>query len=231
MKRIYIPTVSADDWRKHLAEPDKHWRSGYSAKTFAECWEQSNGFPVEFQRMFSSAGNPAFAELELLLAFPEYRVDLTDGKRPSQNDLFVLARAKDGHLASIMVEGKVSEPFGETLEVWLKDASEGKKKRLKTLCAILGLQNDPPLHVRYQLFHRTASAVLEAKRFNAQYALMIVHSFSPEHRWFSDYQDFLGLFGVSAGINELVELPATEGKRLFTAWVVGQEKSGRVDEP
>lgn len=77
MKRIYIPTVSADDWRKHLAEPDKHWRSGYSAKTLAECWEQSNGFPVEFQRLFSSAGNQAFAELELLLAIPEYRVDLT----------------------------------------------------------------------------------------------------------------------------------------------------------
>lgn len=223
MKCIYIPTVSADDWRKLLAEPDKHWRSGYSAKTLAECWEQSNGFPVEFQRLFSSAGNQAFAELELLLAIPEYRVDLTDGKRPSQNDLFVLARAKDGYLATIMVEGKVSEPFGETLEAWLKDASEGKKKRLKTLCEILGLQNDPPLQIRYQLFHRTASASLEAKRFNAKYALMIVHSFSPEHRWFSDYQDFLGLFGVSAGVNELLELPETGGKRLFLAWVVGQQ--------
>jgi hypothetical protein len=226
MNNIYIPTSSAEHWRKFLAEPDKQWRSGYSAKELAECWESANGFPVEFQSIFSKPNNQALSELELLLAIPEYQVDLTDGKRPSQNDLFVLARAKDGQLVSIMVEGKVSEPFGETLEVWLKDASDGKKKRLKILCDILGLQNEPPLNIRYQLFHRMASAILEAKRFNAKYAVMIVHSFSPEHKWFSDYQDFLDLFGSSSKINELVELPESEGKRVFTGWVVGQQKAG-----
>ncbi|GAB4579393.1 MAG: hypothetical protein Fur0022_21310 [Anaerolineales bacterium] len=226
MNHFYIPTSSADDWRKFLAEPDKQWRPGYSAKELAECWEQANGFPAEIQRMFAKSENQAFSELELLLAIPEYQVDLTDGKRPSQNDLFVLARAKDGQLVSIMVEGKVSEPFGETLEIWLKDASEGKKKRLKILCDILGLKNEPSLNIRYQLFHRTASAILEAKRFNAKYAVMVVHSFSPEHKWFLDYQDFLGLFGTSGKINELVELPASEGKRIFTGWAVGQQKAG-----
>ena len=226
MKRIYIPTSSADDWRKFLAEPDKQWRSGYSAKELAECWEQANGFPEELQSIFSKSGNQIFSELELLLAIPEYKVDLPDGKRPSQNDLFVLARTKDGHLASIMIEGKVSEPFGDTLEVWLKDSSEGKKDRLQMLCEILGLQNPPPLNIRYQLFHRTASAILVARQFNAKYALMIVHSFSPEHKWFSDYQDFLGLFGVASKINELVELPEAEGKKIFTGWVVGQQRAG-----
>ena len=222
MNHIYIPTSSADDWRKFLAEPDKQWRSGYSAKELAECWEQANGFPAELQSMFSKSGNHVFSELELLIATPEHKVDLPDGKRPSQNDLFVLARAKDGHLVSIMIEGKVLEPFGDTLEVWLKDSSEGKKNRLKMLCKILGLQNQPSLNIRYQLFHRTASAILEAKRFNAKYAMMIVHSFSPEHKWFSDYQDFLGLFGVASKINELVELPESEGKQIFTGWVVGK---------
>ena len=226
MNHIYIPTSSANDWRKFLAEPDKQWRSGYSAKELAECWEQANGFPAELQSMFAKSENQVFSKLELLLAIPEYQVDLTDGKRPSQNDLFVLARAKDGQLVSIMVEGKVSEPFGETLEIWLKDASEGKKKRLKILCDILGLKNEPPLNIRYQLFHRMASAILEAKRFNAKYAVMVVHSFSSEHKWFSDYQDFLGLFGTSSKINELVELPESEGKRVFTGWVVGQQKAG-----
>ncbi len=226
MKRIYIPTSSADDWRKFLAEPDKQWRSGYSAKELAECWERANGFPAELQSIFSKSGNQIFSELELLLAIPEYKADLPDGKRPSQNDLFVLARTKDGHLASIMIEGKVSEPFGETLEVWLKDSSEGKKNRLKMLCEILGLQNPPPMNIRYQLFHRTASAILAARQFNAKYALMIVHSFSPEHKWFSDYQDFLELFGVASKINELVELPEVEGKQFFTGWVVGQQRAG-----
>jgi len=220
MNHIYIPTSSADDWRKFLAKPDKQWRSGYSAKELAEYWENADGFPAELQVMFAKSTNLALSELELLLAIPEYQVNLPDGKRPSQNDLFVLARAKDGQLVSLMVEGKVSEPFGETLEIWLKDASEGKKQRLKILCDILGLQNEPPMSIRYQLFHRTASAILEAKRFNAKYAVMIVQSFSPEHKWFSDYQDFLSLFGVSSKINELVELPKSEGKRVFTGWVV-----------
>ena len=226
MNRIYIPTSSPDDWRKFLAEPEKQWRSGYSAKELAECWEQSNGFPSEFQSLFSNSEYHVLNELELLLAIPEYQVDLPGGKRPSQNDLFVLAHAKDGQLAAIMVEGKVAEPFGDPLEIWLKNASAGKKKRLKFLCDILGLPSEPPLNIRYQLLHRTASAVIEAKRFNAKYAMMIVHSFSSEHNWFSDYQDFLCLFGITSKINELVELPKSEGLQIFTGWVVGKQKAG-----
>ena len=226
MNRIYIPTSSPDDWRKFLAEPDKQWRAGYSAKELAESWEGSNGFPIELQSLFSKSGNPALQDLELLLAIPEYQVDLPGGRRPSQNDLFVLARAQDCQLVSIMVEGKVSEPFGDTLEIWLKDASEGKKKRLKFLCDVLCLPSEPHLNIRYQLLHRTASAIIEAQRFNAKYAMMIVHSFSPEHKWFSDYQEFLRLFGVESKGNELVELPQSQDLRVFAGWVVGRQKAG-----
>lgn len=226
MSRIYIPTTSAEDWRLFLAEPEKQWRSGCSAKELAECWQQANGFPAELQRMFATCAEPALRKLELLLAIPEYPVDLTDGRRPSQTDLFVLARAKDGRLACIMVEGRVSEPFGETLEAWLKGASAGKRKRLDILCLVLCLRCPPPAHLRYQLFHRTASAILEANRFNAEYAIMIVHSFSPTHRLFSDYQEFLNLFGVKCTINTLVELPAVEGRRVFAGWAVGQPRVG-----
>ncbi len=222
MHRIYIPTASPDDWRKFLAEPDKQWRSGYSARELAECWERSHGFPAELQNAFSNSGNPAFGAMELLLAIPEYQVALPDGKRPSQNDLFVLARAGDGQLAVMMIEGKVAEPFGERLADWLKDASAGKRKRLELLCRILGLPDTPPGNIRYQLLHRAASAVLTAQRFNARYALMIVHSFSPQHAWLEDYQQFLGLFGVSGGINELVELPPAGNQRLFAGWVIGE---------
>jgi hypothetical protein len=226
MNRIYVPTSSPDDWRKFLAEPEKQWRSGYSAKELAECWEGANGFPTELQSVFSKSENPALQKLELLLAIPEYQVDLPGGRRPSQNDLFVLAQANDCHLVSIMVEGKVSEPFDDILEIWLKDASEGKRKRLKFLCDLLCLASEPPLHIRYQLLHRTASAIIEAKRFNAKYAIMIVHSFSAEHKWFSDYQDFLSLFGVESKVNQLVELPTSEGIQVFTGWVAGKPKAG-----
>jgi len=221
MNRIYIPTASPDDWRKFLAEPDKQWRSGYSARELAECWERSNGFPAELQTVFANAGIPALRAPELLLAIPEYQVALPDGKRPSQNDLFVLARAGDGQLVVMMIEGKVAEPFGETLQTWLSGGSAGKRKRLQMLCEILGLRQEPPLHLRYQLFHRAASALLTARRFSAHYALMIVHSFSPEHKWLGDYQEFLSLFSASGGANELVELPPVEGRQFVAGWVVG----------
>jgi len=111
MNHIYIPTSSPEDWRHLLAEPEKQWRSGYSAKTLAECWEMSNGFPEELLDLFSRSTNPALNKLELLLAIPEYQVNLPGGRRPSQNDLFVLARASDGQMVTIMVEGKVAEPL------------------------------------------------------------------------------------------------------------------------
>jgi hypothetical protein len=36
-------------------------------------------------------------------------------------------------LVTIMVEGKVAEPFGETLESWLNSPTPGKLKRLASI--------------------------------------------------------------------------------------------------
>jgi hypothetical protein len=49
--------------------------------------------------------------------------------------------------------------------------------------------------IRYQLLHRTASALIEAQRFCAGQALMLVHSFSQTHEWFEDYARFAQLLG------------------------------------
>jgi hypothetical protein len=226
MKRIYVPTKHPDDWQRFLAQPEKQWRSGYSAKELAECWEMANGFPSEFQELFTKSGNPALWQLELLFAIPEYKVILPGGKRASQNDLFVLARAKDDQLVTIAVEGKVSESFGPTLKAWLIGASNGKRVRLKFLCDILGLSSEPPLDIRYQLFHRTASAIIESKRFNARYAMMIIHSFSSVHKGLVEYQNFLSLFGVSGRANELVKLPNPRNVSVYIGWVTGKPKTG-----
>ena len=169
--------------------------------------------------MFAGSEIPALQKLELLVAIPEYRVGMPGGGHASQNDLFVLAKAADGNLVSITVEGKVNESFGSTLETWLMNASDGKCARLKFLCETLGLSQEPPGQIRYQLLHRAVSAVLEARRFNARYAMMIVHSFSPEKAWFADYAAFLELFRVSAQPGQLVELPGVPTVRLFAGWV------------
>ena len=225
MNRIFFPTSSPDEWRKFLADQGKQWRQGYSARELARCWERANGFPAEIRSLFSGSGNEVLNELALLLAIPQYQVDLPGKGRPAQSDLFVLARAKDSQLVTMMVDGKVAEPFGDTLETWLKSGSKSKKERLGLLCEVLGLPTKLPMNIRYQLLNRTASAIIEAKRFNAKYAIMMVHSFSPKHQWFSDYQDFLGLFGLMARVNELIELPNPHGIKVYAGWVVGKRRA------
>lgn len=199
---IYVPTQGATDWKQFLAEPEKQWKDGFSAKELAQSWEAAADFPVSVARVLRTADEPDLREMKTLLAIPEYKVHLTGGSRPSQNDLFVLARTETG-LAVIMVEGKVSESFGPTLNDWLVDASHGKLKRLDFLKQTLGLNQEVPGTIRYQLLHRTASAVLTAREFHAKYALMLVHSFSKEMAGFEDYAAFLQLYNVKAVAEKL----------------------------
>ena len=71
MKKIFIPTSKAEDWKGFLAEPDKQWRTGYSAKALAYCWEEANGFPNSVKKVFSHATSMPFHGVEPLFIFPE----------------------------------------------------------------------------------------------------------------------------------------------------------------
>jgi hypothetical protein len=125
---------------------------------------------------------------------------------------------------SIAVEGKVEEPFDKTLGEWKADASMGKEVRLTYLLEILGLREPIPDGVRYQLLHRTASAVIEAERFGAHDAVMLVHSFSHNNQWFDDFGAFVSLFGRKAGVDRLVTTIASKGMPLHLGWVHGDER-------
>ena len=117
MTRILHFTTGPASWQALLADPTKHWRTGYSARTLAHAWESADGFPPEVSIAFAKSEDPLLANLEPLLAVPEFKVSLPGGERASQNDVFVLARSSAGPVA-IMVEGKVNESFGPTLEDW-----------------------------------------------------------------------------------------------------------------
>jgi len=47
MAPIFVPSTGPADWQQLLAEPDKHWARGYSARTLAHCWEDAKEFPRE----------------------------------------------------------------------------------------------------------------------------------------------------------------------------------------
>jgi len=221
MSKIYKPTAGAADWQGFLADPKKQWRTGFSAKTLAHCWDAANGLPTEIASILRPLGD----DLDLLLAIPEYKVALPGSARgESQNDVFALVRA-GGKTLAVMVEGKVNEPFGETLGDWLQNASDGKRNRLAFMAKLLRVTLPLPNDIRYQLLHRTASAVIEAQRFNTDAAVMLVHSFSSERKWFEDFVRFASLFGVSVTTpNELFPLRADARPLLYIGWVCGDCK-------
>ncbi|MCH8060884.1 MAG: hypothetical protein IH861_00090 [Chloroflexi bacterium] len=225
MSRIYVPAEGPEDWKQLLADPQLHWKKGYSARTLAYCWEEDNeDFPVCVRRVFEASGIRLFERAELLLAFPEYKVHLPGGSRPSQNDIFVLGKG-EGELISITIEGKVSEPFGPTVEEWNKNGSPGKQQRLAFLLNLLGLKKKDVDGVRYQLMHRTASALIEAQKFNAKNAMMLVHSFSQSDKWIEDYRRFVELFGLEVGgADEIVGPRHLHGVDLYFGWVRGDKK-------
>ena len=130
MKRIVVPTRGPGDWKQLLARPDRHWKAGFSAMALAQCWEvAAAGFPPEVVAAIEASRAPELQSLELLLAIPEFKVQLEGGPRPSQTDLLVLARGGHG-LVCIAVEGKVAEDFGPTLTDKRQEQDGGVPKRL-----------------------------------------------------------------------------------------------------
>jgi len=220
MTNILIPATTPEDWKQFLADPEKHWKKGYSARSLAHCWHEANGIPKDILSVLRQI--PSLSVLKPIFIIPEHKVPLPGGSRASQNDIWLLAETNTG-LISIAVEGKVSEPFGPTIGEWFENPSLGKKKRLKYLCHELDLPFPPPKNIRYQLLHRTVSAIVEAKRFNIKEAALVVHTFSPTNEWFEDYQAFIALFGLFAEVNEVVTT-ATQGINIHFAWVHGDER-------
>ena len=115
MTKIFTPSVGPGDWKALLADPDKHWSRGFSARTLAHSWEDTDSFPPEIVSVLKQS--PMLEGLEPLLVFPEWKVPLPGGNAASQNDIWILAKCNVG-LVSIAVEGKVEESFDKDLGKW-----------------------------------------------------------------------------------------------------------------
>ena len=216
---IYVQSSGPEAWKAYLAKPDLHWKTGRSAKTLAHAWEAAQGLPPEIAALMQ----PVLGDCQLLMATPEHKVDLPGGDRPSQSDVFALIRGHDTTVAC-MIEGKVDETFGPTVDEWLEGASDGKRVRLAFLLETLGLPTEIPGDVRYQLLHRTVSAVLEAERFMTGAAAMIVHSFSPVAAWRDDYARFLDVMGVADVAGALSSRLTPNSRPIYLGWAAGDQR-------
>lgn len=197
----------------------------------AACWEENQPLlPSEIIQVLEGSDDPSLSNLELLVAIPEWEVELPGGKTASQTDILAITRNESG-LVILGVEAKVDEPFGPTLKEKKSDATKAQLGRIAYLERELGRTAPFEGHIRYQLLHRTVSALLTARAFYAPTAVMLVHSFSPASKWRDDFEIFCHGLGCISLSNDLYEVPNIEGPRLILGWCKGNEKYLDIELP
>ena len=213
------PVCAPIDVKPFLGDPELHWKPHGSAWKLAHRWVEANGLPEAVEGLLASS--PETAGAQLVEGTFEFDVDLRTPGRKSQTDLMALI-ATDNGPTIVAIEGKVRESFGPRVAQWLplEAPAAGRFARLARLCEVLELspQNCGPL--RYQLFHRTVSAVFEAENRGLDRAVMLVHSFCPEQRSKADFNAFLAAMGVPAIVGDgLTPAVCRGGVQLSFGWL------------
>jgi hypothetical protein len=204
MGRLCISTRGIGSWRERLANPDRQWKRGFSAFESAVSWEladsnNTSGLPEPIADLFrdSHYGHPI-----LMLAVAEHKVDLPGGSAASQSDVWAVVKTSVG-MVSLTVEAKANETFGDDiLENWLvaggtQASIDNRKLRFDYIRSHLP-SSDSFLPVRYQLLHRCAASVIEAKRFGFQHAAFVVQAFNTPSDGFEEYSVFCRALSIPA---------------------------------
>jgi hypothetical protein len=208
MNRLCVETRGISNWRERLAKPETQWRRGFSAFETAVSWEtassQPTGLPEPISALFRGS---VFGEATLLLAIGEHKVSLDGGRADSQCDVWALLRTDSAGI-SLSVEAKANEAFGEgneALENWLvagesARSHRNREDRWKHISAHLpSSTKDAYSLVPYQVLHRCAAAVIEAKRFGLPDAAFVVQSFG------APFESFAAFSRICKAVNLEVE--------------------------
>jgi hypothetical protein len=218
--RIAVPLLKAEDVIPHLGKPT-HWKQGRSAKAVADSWFNANDIPPRVRAVLDQA--PELRAAELVDAWLERCTDLGDKRgSASQTDLLAVLGTGD-ELVVMAIEAKVTESFGPFVSEWIGNGSEGKEDRMRRLCALLGFDPSEVGDLRYQLFHRTAAAILEARRYRARRAVLMVHSFCEHATGLEDFVSFFDRMGAKGvGKDKLSAPAAIGGVTLWVGWTADQ---------
>jgi uncharacterized protein DUF6946 len=224
MDRLFVPSFGPADWRRLLADPRGQWKPGKSALESAVAWEsarkEEDGLPMSVRDLLAT--HELTRGAKLVIGLPELQVNLRGGGHASQTDLWALLGTPD-RLISAAFEAKSGEKLGDTVAEWLDGASEksGKPDRLEDIGERLGFEHEETGPMRYQLLHRSASATKLARRFRAEIALLVVHSFggASDHKSWAAFEEFGTFMGVTATKNHLSLVTRTCEVPLLIGWL------------
>lgn len=216
MNRMCVETRGIGSWRERLAKPDRQWRRGFSAMEAAASWEGASntpsGLPGPVEELFHGT---TFGDPVLMVGIAEHKVSLAGRGGASQCDVWALLDSTGGPI-SLAVEAKARESFGndnETLDQWLlagetANSLQNRQTRWASIEANLPVaQGGGYMPVPYQLLHRCAAAVLEARRLRLRNAAFIVQAFGAPAQSFLAFSGMYGAMGLPAGRGQMMFTP------------------------
>jgi hypothetical protein len=220
--RMYgTPLLEPEQAKPLLKWPDIQWKPQKSAYETAHAWINAGklsggGIPSSARAVLDQAQE--WRDAKVVIGLFEHATALDTQTGPSTTDILVVCDVASG-LGAMAVEGKAGEDFDKLVKTY-RLQSPGKEARLKWACDQFGIQPDVCGDLRWQLFHRTLSAVIEAKHFKSSQALMLVHDFSGVDAHFGDYEAFgtaIGYKGMAPGA--LTPSREFNGVSLRLGWV------------
>lgn len=220
MKRIFVPTRTGAEWQLLLGKPKLHWKMGASAMTAAAAWEAAaDTLPAEIAERLEATSEPLLQGQRLLVAFPEWPVTLPGGTTASSTDILAICRNELG-LCILAVEAKVLEDFGPLLADKRAESTSGQSDRLAYLHSLLGVDRFDDT-IRYQLVHRTASALLTAREFHASVGVMLVHAFDTPAAQRGEFEAFRKALGAHEVAPFVYLVKQFRDPDLFLMWCNG----------
>lgn len=197
-----------------------HWKQGRSAYEAAHAWVQAglyadNGWPPKVSPAISGA--PEWRSAKIVTGFFEHAAALGTMSAPTSTDVLLICNlGSDPGVAAI--EAVAGETVGERTRDW--KTSDGRARRYAWACEPFGVDAADCVSLRWQLFQRTAAAVLEAECFCARDAVMIGDDFSGASASLSDFEAFAGRLGVPGNPTDAISEPVSvRGISLRLAWV------------
>jgi hypothetical protein len=198
--------------------------------TAAAAWETAaDSLPPEIASLLESTREPGLVGQRLLLALPEWHVSLPGGSTDSCTDILAICRNETG-LCVLGVEAKVLEDFGPQLAEKRAEASAGQSERLKYLHDLLGVARFED-NIRYQILHRTASALLTAREFHAVAAVMLVHAFDTPLPQRGDFLAFAGAMKATEIAPLVYRVRSFSVPALYLAWCNGNPEFRKKQLP
>lgn len=175
--------------------------------------------PREIRTQLDGTGDLHLLNCELLIAIPEWEVALPGGSTASHTDVLAVCRNNLG-LSVIGVEAKVIEDFGPLVGEKRKGSSSGQRERLAFLHKELDVDHFDD-GIRYQLLHRTASALITARQFHARAAVMLIHAFDCPADRKADFLAFVRAMNGKVVTPDVFRVARHGDPCLFLVWCDG----------